>query len=676
MKTGTPCLLYTQDAEVARRVKGFLGSAADTKLVADPAGLREAVDQNESALLLIDVCGAKALDLLSDLRATHPETLIIALGTPRTEPILEAEAKGVYATEDALSDGRSLEALVRRALDRLSLSDELRVLREKAGTPASSVDVEALLRLRQEPSLPLRNVFQPLRQFGNVEALLQGIIDGIAHAAVVLRAGIFVYDDKTDTYRLKAALGCSEDAHGLVFSRDHALVGWLQNNAQIVSRGGLEHVQRIPERLMLERALSAIGADVLAPLLGRQGIMGWLFFGRRASGLPFDTGDLRDVMIFAEHVSTVLDNARLFEEATFQRTFAETLLHSVPTGIVAAAEDARIRWFNGAAAGILDMVPERVMGQPVEVLGGRLTDCLRRALRGSDTGDTAEEWRDPLTKRHLSVRTSRLTKGDSCLGVVAFVHDQTRERALNRKQRDLERAAFWTDLAASMSHEVRNPLVAIKTFAQLLPERYSDPEFRTEFSSLVSQEVDRLNMIIEQINTFANLPKPVFQPMVVRDAVMKGLKQARKGGAVDKITLETAISDNLPCIRGDEKALVDCFARVIRNCIEALAGCSDPRILVDARRVNAVDGKDGVRITIRDNAGGVEPSIRDNVFSPFCTTKEHSMGLGLPVVQRIVTDHGGQAHLETGSRGTSVTITLPGEETNARTENETPADRG
>ena len=70
----------------------------------------------------------------------------------------------------------------------------------------------------------------------------------------------------------------------------------------------------------------------------------------------------------------------------------------------------------------------------------------------------------------------------------------------------LERAQFWTDLAAGMSHEIRNPLVAIKTFAQLLPERYADAEFRAEFSRLVAGEVDRLNGIIEQINAFAHPP--------------------------------------------------------------------------------------------------------------------------------------------------------------------------
>ena len=77
------------------------------------------------------------------------------------------------------------------------------------------------------------------------------------------------------------------------------------------------------------------------------------------------------------------------------------------------------------------------------------------------------------------------------MGAVAVVQDLTAEENLRQKQDLLERTAFWTDLAASMSHEIRNPLVAIKTFAQLLPERFDDADFRKEFNEIVIGEVDQ-----------------------------------------------------------------------------------------------------------------------------------------------------------------------------------------
>ncbi len=112
------------------------------------------------------------------------------------------------------------------------------------------------------------------------------------------------------------------------------------------------------------------------------------------------------------------------------------------------------------------------------------------------------QWIDPNTRRSLSVESRRLLDHHTPLGAVAVIHDLTAEENLRQKQDLVDRAAFWTDLAASMSHEIRNPLVAIKTFAQLLPERFDDPEFRKNFNQIVVQEIDRLDKIITQINAF------------------------------------------------------------------------------------------------------------------------------------------------------------------------------
>ena len=103
----------------------------------------------------------------------------------------------------------------------------------------------------------------------------------------------------------------------------------------------------------------------------------------------------------------------------------------------------------------------------------------------------------------------------------------TPEESLRQKQELVDRAAFWTDLAASMSHEVRNPLVAIKTFAQLLPERFDDADFRRDFNEIVVQEIDRLDLIITQINNFAHPPELVFKPLDLRAPVKKAIELAR-----------------------------------------------------------------------------------------------------------------------------------------------------
>src|SRR5438477_10660711 len=223
----------------------------------------------------------------------------------------------------------------------------------------------------------------------------------------------------------------------------------------------------------MRRTLDMFGAEAIVPLYARGSIIGWVFFGHRVTGQLFDDRDLEGLTMLAEHVSTILENALIYEDATVQETLAETLLKSIPPGIVAVDVDATVRWFNPPAEKILGLPSADALNKPVEAVGNRLASLLREALE-SKTPIPPQQWIDNNTRRSLSVETRQLTDNGSSLGAVAGIHDLTVQETLREQQALLDRATFWTDLAASMSHEIRNPLVAINTLAQLLPERFDD----------------------------------------------------------------------------------------------------------------------------------------------------------------------------------------------------------
>src|SRR6202043_736946 len=338
-------------------------------------------------------------------------------------------------------------------------------------------------------------------------------------------------------------------------------------------------------------------------------------------GQRFDYSDLEGLMILAEHVSTVLENALLYEEIKLQKTLAETLLKSIPPGIVATDEDAIIRWFNPTAEQILGLSSKDVLNKPVESAGSRLAAFLRETLESRSTLP-AQRWIDNNTRRSLLVETRRLTDHERPLGAVAVIQDLTAEQNVREKQELVERATFWSDLAASMSHEIRNPLVAIKTFAQLLPERFDDADFRREFNEIVLREIDRLDKIITQINNFAHPPDLVLKAIDVRAPVEKALEIARSHFSVNRgVEVETSLPSDLPSVLGDESALAEAFAHLVDNAAEALSGKPEPRITLSAKPVREAGRASGVVVTVRDNAGGIAPDLKDRIFSPFCTTK-------------------------------------------------------
>ncbi len=656
------CVLYTQDSDLARRLKAFLRTLTPMRHVADPDRLDAVLQQTGPALLLVDLRARESRELLEQVQSECPEVLIVALGTLRSDPMRDAEQAGIYATEDLQLDRRRIQALVRRAFDFLKIAQENRDLREESSlAPRREVGrrAEPVQDRHAAPALSLLRFPRMFRRFESIDALLASVVESVADASGVTRIGLFSKNRPDTPYRLRAGLRCLPETQNMEFGDRDALVRWFERHAHLISRFNVAESADKTQRNVLRRALDMFGAEVIVPLYARGGIIGWIFFGHRVTGQAFEYYDLERVMALAEHVSTVLENALLHEETTLQKTLAETLLKSIPPGIVATDEDAIIRWFNPTAEQILGIPSAKALNKTVEAAGSVLATFLRDTL-DTDANLPARHWVDKNTGRSLSIETRRLLDRQSPLGAVAVIHDLTAEKSLQQKQDVVDRAVFWADLAASMSHEIRNPLVAIKTFAQLLPERFDDADFRKEFNQIVVQEIDRLDRIITQINDFAHPAELSFKPLDLRAPVEKAVKIARSrfgmnGGA----ELETSLPNDLPSVMGDETALAEAFAHLLANAAEAVSHQDKPRITLSAKRVSDKKQVAGVIVTVRDNGKGIAPELKDKIFSPFSTTKARGMGLGLPIVKRTVFDHKGRVDIDSSSKGTQVTVTLP-----------------
>src|SRR3989440_2746003 len=662
MRIASICILYTQDGALARRVKAFLRTMALVRHVTDPNRMEAALQQNSPAVILMDLRAKECRDLLEQLEQDWSESLVIALGALRSEPLREAEQSGIYAAEDLHLDRPRFHTLVGRAFDHLEIMQENRDLREQShyGPPAEHPRrSEPVLERAHAPSLPLLRFPRVFRRLDNVEGLLASIVEGVADAAGVTRVGIFSRIRQGDRYRLRAGLRCLPETSEIEYQERDPLVRWFELHGHLASRANLAHIAAQNQRPVLRRALDSFGAEVIVPLYGRGRILGWLFFGHRLTGQRFEQRDLEGLMILAENVSTVLENALLYEEVTLQKTLAETLLKTIPPGIVAIDEEGITRWFNPPAESILGLKTSDALNRPIEAVGRRLATMLRETLEAK-SNLPPRQWIEPNTRRSLSVEARRLLDQQTPLGAVAVVHDLTVEENLRQKQDLVDRAAFWTDLAASMSHEIRNPLVAIKTFAQLLPERFDDPEFRKNFNQIVVQEIDRLDKIITQINAFAHPPELKMRPLDIRTPVKRGLELARSKFRVNGgVAVETELPANLPKILGDEGALAEAVAHLVANAAEALTEQKKPKITLSAKPIREGGRASAVLVTVQDNGHGIAPEMREKGFSPFCTTKARGMGLGLPIVKRTVFDHNGRVDIDTSASGTAVSIALP-----------------
>jgi len=652
-------LLYTRDPQITDRIRGALVMVARVLPAASVDELDRLLAQYDPAMALADMRdGAGGQQVLEFIRR-WPQTVFIALGDRRSDPLRLAMRSGAFGAEDLDPDLWRLQSLVERGLESLQLRREVARLQESS--PESPTPAPPLRGERASYGVggatPLWHLSLAMRNIEDVGSLFVRTVEGISAAMLLSRVGIFARDAASSGYRLRAGAGCLEATRATEFEAEDPLVRWMERHSHLVSLQLLAHIARPDPRLMLNRALDVMGAEAIAPFFARGRVYGWLFVGRRATGAPFTYADLEELSVLAGHVSTIIENAYLYEEAARQRTLAETLLQSIPSGILAASEDGTIRLCNAEAARVLGLQPQDLVGRPVEAAGGRVADLLRRALAGGETAGP-QEWTDPGTGASVAALGRRLVHGGGCLGAVAVLDDRTESERLARRTEELERAAFWNDLAAAMSHEIRNPLTAIKTYAQLLPQRYADPEFREEFHGLVSEEVVRLQRIVEAINSFAHPPVPRWGTVDVPRMLAAAVEAARARVSAPGARVEVCVAEKAPAIVGDQAALTEALAHLVVNAIESARDPKTLHVVVAADPLRQA-GADHLMLMVRDNGRGIDPAVRDRIFSPFGTTKAQGLGLGLPIVRRAVLDHGGRLQVDSCESGTRITMILP-----------------
>jgi signal transduction histidine kinase len=235
---------------------------------------------------------------------------------------------------------------------------------------------------------------------------------------------------------------------------------------------------------------------------------------------------------------------------------------------------------------------------------------------------------------------------------------------LKQSQATLRRADRLSSLGlltAGLAHEIRNPLVAIRTFTQLLPERYNDAEFRDGFQGLALKEVDRICGLINDLLSFARPSRPKVIQENMNDAV-DGIIRILESEAKEKnVEITRDFTAGLPTVWIDREQMKQVFMNLILNAIQAMKRGGSISI---ATRPHSKDqsGQAGqfVQVEIQDTGMGIPEENLDHIFDPFFTNKDEGSGLGLSISHQIVQEHGGYITVESKAGvGTSFFVNIP-----------------
>jgi PAS domain S-box-containing protein len=381
------------------------------------------------------------------------------------------------------------------------------------------------------------------------------------------------------------------------------------------------------------------------------------------------TGEMAELVRSFNHMAADLDASRkLAESSSAQLTAAnraieerrrelETIVETIPSGVVTLDSSGRVLEANRAFALLLGQDEGAVRGQMLDALlpPECVEDFAGLIRRGQRMGTASTEIEFHLHGRtlHLAATSARLELGYGRPGTVLVVEDTSE---LLRAQRQLA----WKEVAQRVAHEIKNPLTPIALSAERIGKHLDrqqpdSPAIIRKCSEVILGCVGTLRTLVDQFSALAQFPAPQPRACDMNQIAEEAL--ALFAGRLDGISVQRNLEPGLPAVYADHEAIRRALANLIDNAAEAMQG-SLLRVL-SIRTCLSEDGA-AVEAVISDTGHGLTEDIRERLFLPFYSTKHRGTGLGLSIAAKIVQELGGSIRAESNSpKGARFVLRLP-----------------
>jgi len=356
--------------------------------------------------------------------------------------------------------------------------------------------------------------------------------------------------------------------------------------------------------------------------------------------------------ITKHHERALLDEyRRLYEHH-------KNIMSSISSGILVTDRNGVVSIFNREAERITGLSASEVVDRALAELPtvAPFDPVIRKTLAGGTTSARDEMTLLVRGERPVPVgfSTSLLRDREGRVtGAIVVFRDLTEIKNLRDKVARSERLAFLGEMAASVAHEIRNPLNSISGFAQLLRERIDQDTRQHKYVQIIVEEAERIDKIIRQTLAFAKDDGASMEPVDLNEVInsmLSGMQDKLTGKSL-KITLD--LDPYLPPVNGNPLQLRQVCSNLVNNAVQVLNGNGELRITTH------LEG-DTVVARFEDTGPGIPAELKEKIFDPFFTTKPDGTGLGLALSQKILADHGGDIRIDDAvRRGSAFEIRLP-----------------
>lgn len=519
----------------------------------------------------------------------------------------------------------------------------------------------------------------------DLSGLLHYAIQYLYDSVGIEKICILLKEEEAKNYRLKAAINFTPEDNLFLLSQD-IIVTWLCQNRTVLSRDQLYRFTHSELDRVLEEKLASLNVESCVPVFQKNDLFGIIFLGKKINKKIFIQEDIQMFLAFSGQLAMATNNARLYAGLKEAKVYRDNILQSLKTGVIVMDNNSNLTLINNEAKRILGLENVSTTEIILKYLGRDARETIRYTLNNEKECHNLEILVERENKKIPCgmTTTSLRTEDEEKLGALIILTDLTELKLLQSEKQHSERLAYLGTLAANIAHEIKNPLVAINTYFQLLPHKKNDEEFHNDFQKIAIKEIERINRIIEDLLDLAKPSKPVMQNMDPHGVIIDTVNFLRNIAAEKGIKIITSFEEKRCQLIVDEDKIKQVLINLLQNSLDALPENGHIRVSTSLTEglskfkkmakihLNSTffsfasfsmhDRNDKLYFVIKvsDNGIGISAEKISQIFEPFFTDKDRGTGLGLAMVYRIIKDHEGAIYVESKEGiGTDFYISLP-----------------
>jgi len=475
---------------------------------------------------------------------------------------------------------------------------------------------------------------------------------------------VLTRDPGSDAFEVAARNSFTDDGkgfHHLPLSPDGPLPSFLARSRRHLL---LDEQRLVAFKPDLDRAaahLRELGGELAFPMFSESELTGFLVLGPKLSGDAYFPDDIEILATLVSQAAIAVKNAQLYRQVVLVNDYIENILSTMDSGVITVDAHGKVALVNATA--------ERLTGLSRSVLTSMTISQLSRSISGPLGATLSDGQSRPQVESTLPGESDRQTPivcstsalrddRNAVVGALVVFSDLSQVKALENEKQRAERLAAFGSLVSGIAHEIKNPLVAIKTFAELLPERFSDTDFREDFSKVVGTEIDRIDGLVGRLRSLAAPVQEAVGATDIREPIIETLSLLRAQFEQTRTIVHRDLGTSVLLVAIDPTQVKQLFLNLFLNAVEAM-GQGGQLDIVSGRK--QIHGQAWVSVEVSDTGPGVPDAIRSKIFEPFFSTKARGSGLGLAICRSITDAHRGTITVLTGEqrKGTSVIVTFP-----------------